>query len=324
MHRSSYIHILSAEEGKKLSSFYVYLPTGEDYYVRYKFVYIMNPVDPELSFGDSSNVYANCEFYRICGAEVGKLTGEEFSKCFAALQGGEIGLAFREEGAGDFIGGFHGDELVSDLSLSLDGSETPLNKPFFGVFEEAVFSETSYIYRCNTPSEKLIFHKQRYFISGSEIKLEQYIEWISDAKMLSDAFSPMLTAYRIDPDDSLRILTDTVEFYDRPDGELITVFDTTLHGTKSLTGKGNSEIVCRNTPSAAVRVYGKKSGYSAEAGYRIIDDSIPQNQISTCLCIRYAARDNKIYFDIGAGTTPVKGTVWKSEIYYRLSYFPAD
>ena len=85
----------------------------------------------------------------------------------------------------------------------------------------------STIFRCNTPSEKIIFHTQKYTVDGDFLKLSQYIEWIADGKVLQSAYTPMLTVQRIDPADRVTVLTDTVEFYDKTDGKVIRTFDTT-------------------------------------------------------------------------------------------------
>ncbi len=321
MANQPYIKIFAPEEERDYSSFYIYMPAGEQYYAQYRFVYVKNPVNESIVFENGPNDPANCDFFRVREAYIGKLDGEVFTPAFRALQGGEIGFAFCEKGAGDYSGGFHGDELIFDVSLNIDGIPTPLNQEYFGSFEMLIFEESSYIYRCNTPSEKLVLHKQKYIVSGDTIALEQYIEWVADAKPLVAAFMPMLTVQRLDPNDTKRILTDTVDFFSEPHGELLKTFDTTPYGDYA-DGKF-SENHCQNTPSTAVKVYGKHSGFMVEGGYRVIDESIPKEQISTMLCIRYGkSLDNKIYFNIAAGTAPQSGTVWKSDIYYRLTYLP--
>jgi len=315
----SYIKIFAPEEGKKYSSFYIYLPAGEGHYVEYRFVYVKNPIDPTLGFADGPNVPANCELYRIREAYVGRLDGDVFTASFRALQSGEIGFALREAGAGDFSGGFHGDEVFTYVNLTLDGKNMPLCEPYFGSFEAFELNMDSNIFRCNTPSEKIIFHRQKYTVDGNTLKLSQYIEWIADGKILQSAYTPMLTVQRIDPDDRVTVLTDTVEFYDKPNGTLIRTFDTTPYGADA--GGKYSDPVCANTPSTAVRVYGKKSGFCAECGYTVVDGTIPEDRIETNLDIRYKkALDNKIYFKIARDIAPKTGEVWQSEIYYRLTY----
>ena len=114
-------------------------------------------------------------------------------------------------------------------------------------------------------------------------------------------------------------LTDTVEFYDHRGGALIKTFDTTPYGADA--GGKYSDPVCAMTPSTAVRVYGKQSGFSAECGYTVKNGSIPKERVETNLDIRYKkALDNKIYFKIARDYAPRVGEIWESDIYYRLNY----
>lgn len=319
MDNKAYIKILSPVNDNKYSDFYLYLPASQDNYSEYRFVYMNKPVNPDLDYSGGPNDAANCEFYRIREAYIGKLDGEVFTRKFRALQGGEVGFAFCEKGAGDFCGGFHGDEVMTDVSLILNGVDTPLNKAYFGSIDSFEFIEDSFIYRCNTPSEKLVFHKQKYTLSGNTLNLSQYVEWVNDANPLVAAYTPMLTVQRLNPADTSKILTDTVEFYNKEGGKLLTSFDTTSYG-EALDGKF-SESVCRNTLSTAVKVYGKNSGFLVEGGYNVVNGTIPDTQIDTHLCIRFArCLDNKIYFNIAKGTAPKKNTVWQIDIYYRLTY----
>lgn len=100
---------------------------------------------------------------------------------------------------------------------------------------------------------------------------------------------------------------------------MIASFDTADYG-QQLGGKF-SESVCHDTLATVVKVYGKNSGVTAECGYTVVNDSIPREQISTHLCIRFAkCLDNKIYFNISKDTAPKKGTVWQSDVYYHLTY----
>lgn len=286
--------------------------------MQYRFRYEENPINPALGFSDGPNDPANRAFYRIREAYVGRLEGETFTPIFRALQGGEIGFAFREQGAGDFVGGFHGDEVMTFAELIIDGQKTALNQPRFATFTQLTFLQESIMTRCNTPDEKLVLHKQKYTVFENTVQLFQHIEWLSDAKPLHAAYAPMLTAQRLDPKDPSRVLTDTVEFYDGK-GALLTTFDTTPYGPDA--GGKYCDTVCKNTPAWSVKVYGKESGLALECGFTVVAGSIPIDQLSADLCIRYGkALDNKIYFEIGGKTAPKAGTVWEKDVYYRLTY----
>lgn len=314
-----YIKIFSPREGDRYGNFFVYIPAGEGAYAQYRFVYMNNPPKDGLGFSEGPNDPANCEFYRVREAYIGRLSGETFTPSFRALQGGEIGFAFCEKGAGDFCGGFHGDEVMTSVGLKLDGKEVDLGEQSFRSFDTFEFGEESYIYRCNTPDLRLALHRQKYTVERGALMLSQYIEWVNDALPLVAAYSPMLTVQRLDPADTSRVITDRVEFFDREGGLLLKTFDTSEYG--EILENEFSKSVCRDTPATAVRVFGEKSGFCAECGYSVADGSIPKEQIDTHLCIRFAkCLDNKIYFNIGKNTVPKAGTVWKSDIFYRLKY----
>ena len=323
----AYLHVLPIAGGATRASFDLYLPASEqgngEYYTCYHFRYEENPPDPSIPYGGGPNNPANRAFYRIRTAYITKKTDEGFRPAFRALQSGEIGFAFREEGAGDFVGGLHGDEVLSAVALTADGAERSLSEPFFGAIRRFSFFEDSLMYRCNSPSLPLARHTQTYLYDADSdavrLQLSQRVEWIADARPLSAAYLPMLTAQRLDPDAPERILSDTVEFYGA-DGETVGCFDTAPYGAD---GDGKKwDMVCEGTKATAVRVYGRESGFSAEAGYTVLNGSIPEEQQAASLCIRYMkqALDNKIYFNVGLGAAPKRGTVWESAVFYALRY----
>lgn len=326
MKKKPYLHILEKEDGMKYASFYLYLPANDldeevdSYYVKYRFVYVNKPFDSSLSYENGPNNPSNCNLYRIKKAYIVKKVGDEFIEQFRALSGGEIVLAFREQGAGDFVGGVHGDELLQDIFLKVDGEQISLNKPFFGSFNSFEFYMKSKMNRCNTPDMELAIHTQYFYIEEQKLCLKQNIEWLNDTYPMQAVYTPMLTAQRLNPDNSDEILSDTVEFYS-PENDLIRVFDTTDYGASADDGR-TWDIVCEGTKATKVRVYGKNSGFSAEVGYEICEKSIPMKYVNTSLCIRYMKRtvDNKIYFDISGGAAAKKGMCWKSNIYYTISY----
>lgn len=320
-HKNCYIQILPQSKDDSYYAFYLYLPAGNGYYAQYRFFHLRKPADPNLTFTDKANNQANSDFYRVRTAYIGTLEGQFFNPCFRALQEGEISFAVREMGGADFSGGIHGDEILQKVVLAADGVPLPLDQPAFLCFQCLTFDETSYIYRCNTPDHKLIYHTQRYTASGNTLSLHQKIEWIADPMPLQAAYSPMLTAQRMDPDRPGEVLTDTVIFYDKPEGQVLAAIDTTWHGTAPKEGVSNKAYP--PAPAMAAKVYGKKTGFAAEVGFFPVNDSIPREQISNLLWLRYDKDlDSKVYFNISTGVEPKAGTVWESDIYYRLTYEP--
>lgn len=313
----SYVEITSPENGREYGSFYVYLPASTDgaYYARYKFWFEENPPKPELTYENGVNDPANRRFYRVRTAYIVKRDGDAFVPMFRALQDGEIGFAIKEEGAGDFVGGFHGDEVLTEVALTVDGKKMPLDTPYFGTFSSLSFYEQSYIFRCNTPSEKIMLHTQIYTVDGDRLLLKQDIEWIADGRKIHSGYSPMLTAQRLNPDRTDEVLSDTVEFYGK-DGSLIASFDTSEYTYGKAVAGGASHGI--GTKATRAKAFKKEGGLVMEAGYTVRDGSISDEQIGSSLWIR--GTDNKVYFEITGHTTPKMGTAWRSDIFYRVTY----
>ena len=322
MEQKAYLRIYEPEGGLPYGDFSLFLPAG-DAYAEYRFVYEQDAIKPDLPFNKGPNDPANRSFYRIKTAWIVRQDGEWFVPMFRALQSGEIGLALREQGAGDFVGGLHGDENLTAVSLWLGDRQLPLDEPFFGCADGFRFVESSKISRCNTPDVILMLHDQVYTLEGNTLKLSQSVKWVNDALDIQSAFMPMLTVQRLNPANTSQILTDTVELY-APDGTLAGSFDTTPYGTVgNPNAKGDDTIpALKNTYATSAKVYGKNGGLCVEGGYTVLEDSIPKEQICTNLLIRFMPHtyDNKIYFRICAGQGPKAGTHWKSDVFYRITY----
>ena len=323
MERKAWLRILPREAGKEYSSFELYLPAGGERYAQYRFAYQENPPKPELAFHQGPNVPANQKVYRIHEAYVVRKEGDAFVPLFRALQQGEIGFAVREAGSGDAIGGYHGDEIFTDAALTVDGQQLDLRTPFFGQVEQLSFYQRSYINRCNLPGENVMLHTQTYTIAGATLKLSQDVLWVAEGRPMRFS-GPMLTAQRLDPERTDRILTDTVELYG-PDGKLLESCDTSPYGTVNPVpvSKGDSTIsTCHGTEATAAKVYGKHSGFCARVSFRELENTIPHAKKTSFLCIRFMshALDNKIYFRTSCDTPVPAGSRWRADVEYCITY----
>ena len=323
MEQKAWLRIRPREAEKEFGSFELYLPASGEHFTQYRFAYQENPPRPELAFHQGPNVPANQKIYRIHEAYLVKKEGETFAPLFRVLQGGEIGFAVREKGSGDAIGGFHGDEILTEAVLTANGEELDLRMPFFGPVEGFSFCQSSYINRCNTPSQKLMLHVQKYTAEEAALRLSQDVLWIEEGNPMHFG-GPMLTVQRLDPENTSRILTDTVEFYG-PDGTLLDTCDTTAYGTVNPipVAKGDNVIMaCRGAGATSVKVYGKNSGLCAEVGFRVLENTVPEEKSTHFLCIRFMSKalDNKIYFRTTCDTPVPKGSRWKADVEYRITY----
>ena len=318
------IHIVvsSRRPGERFSDFSVILPTAMGYSVEYRFSYVLTPPNESLSFGYDTGGTTNADIYRINGAFVGRWEDGGFSRAFRALQGGEISFAIREDGAADFVGGIHGDECMIAASLFADGCEIPLDSMGSYTAGAVELYEESYINRCNTPSEKIIFHKQKYSFSGGTLTLSQHIEWIGEPREIAFAFSPMLTVQRRAAEDSARVLTDTIELYAYGNDEPLGVFDTTPYGVEpSPDLPTRLGVGCAATRAIALG----KSGLRAEVAIRATGGELSPADVRSRIWPRYGTSlDSKIYFNICPKEKPPRvGTVWLEEIEYKIDFEPS-
>lgn len=315
-HSLLHLRVLAPREGETYASFFLYVPLRDGYTCEYRFLYVQRGVNPALSYGEGPNDPANSALFRICEAHVGHLSGEEFLPKFRALQGGEIAFALQEKGAGDFVGGYHGDEVLNTVTLMLDGTPCLLSAPAFLSGHTVTFSEASVIYRCNMPDVPLLSHRQTYTVREDTLLCSHSFRWLTDSHPIAGAYLPMLTAARYDPAPPHRLLSDTVEFFDTPGGRRVGVMDTTPYG---LVATGEEPPALRGVPAAAVRVTGRESGFTAEAG--LIPRSPLPGAVTAHVWPRYGADlDSKIYFEVGGGTAPKAGTLLEADVYYRLAY----
>ena len=92
--------------------------------------------------------------------------------------------AILEQGASDFIGGFHGDENNVFLSVLIDGKEYDINGDDFNVDvkNEIRIVNNSILNRCNTPNDNVfnrykvnIWNKDNYIVANRYIALQDFI-----------------------------------------------------------------------------------------------------------------------------------------------------
>ena len=313
-----YIEVTERRAGEAYADFCLYLPAGKSRFLQYRFVYVERPEKADLCYDVGPNDPANSRLYRIREAFIGRLSEGHFAPDYRILQYGEIGFAMQEEGAGDYVGGVHGDEVADTILLMGDGTAIPLDAPFFGAYTEITLLQKSVIFRCNTPSTPLCLHEQCYTLRGGEMTLAHRVEFLRDANRLVAACMPMLTIERLDPADPSHRLTDLISFYDREGGSLVATLDTTPYGTTPPEGLSSSCL--RGTPATAVVAIGRESGVMAEAGLRLPSGSPLLGRVRSSVWIRYGNDyDSKVYFDVGGKTAPRCGEVWETEAYYRIT-----
>ena len=204
------LEILPKKEGHAYPCFRVYLPTtaGDGYYVRYNFHYEYNDVRENYAPNSTTNV----SNYRIREAHlvrVGALTDRAVAQetVLPVLQSGEISLAIREALpdvshlapaalpagkagaylAADFIGGYHGDERLTAVTLQADDTEISLADavPEVRCCSTLRFSQRTTLYRWGTSAAEsfgtpVAEHAQALTATAAGLQNRQELTWLRD------------------------------------------------------------------------------------------------------------------------------------------------
>ncbi|MBE7052698.1 MAG: hypothetical protein E7391_00285 [Ruminococcaceae bacterium] len=232
------VKVYDVASGASYASFDVFVKGTKktsNMYTMYKFQHINNE-RIEQDYTSGANVRQDATLYRVKTAFKAARTDEfTFTRGTQVLQEGEIEMAIREASSeytnnkapGDFIGGFHGDEHLTSVTLKIDGKEIPLNKAGNYVGKKIEFDQYSVVNRCNTPEEKLINHTKKYVVTKNGIDLNQIAEWIGPAK-INVAYLTMFTIMR-QPGANADRVTDYMKFY-WSDGTEAAYYDVSNYG----------------------------------------------------------------------------------------------
>lgn len=312
-----------ADVGKDYKDIYIYMPTSDasgKYYIRYNLCYTISEQPDDMTVANKANTGYNQETYRIKGAYLTEKTGDTFIvKMKGVLHEGELELAIKESRSGinDFIGGYHGDEIMKYARLFVDGEEITINSQAKGVTacREITFETDTTMYRCasstaeNKNGTAVCDHYLYYKINSKDgIVVDQKVTWLVD-NFKNDV--PMVCMFTIGRySDNVKI-TDIIEYY-KWDGSYIDTLDATGYGP----GANGFLYSSYNGPAYAI-AYSKDSGFKATVGYKNIRGLTDTFQ--NYVWIRQY-NDNKVYFKANAGRTNQKGEVWEWTNYFNFDY----
>lgn len=314
-------------------SFNVYTQTTHhsgEYFIRYKFVYEYDDIDETLTWYTGPNTSANRMNYRIKTGQIVKKSDSGFLTVYNILQGGEISMAMKEQDpltgatAGDFVGGFHGDENIKSATLVLDGdTKIELYQGKAGLYNctTVEFKQFTAIDRCHTAYNKVMNHNQHYLIDTNGIRLNQQVEWLSGDFTPSpyETFLQMFTLYRENIDRVGDYLTTIVNLLDE-DGKVLDSVDTT---TITVPSDKESTPTSQSDKYRYAEYIGEEKGIYAIAGYQLVDNSCFAN--NAYVAVRRAQGDNKWYPSFkGATATPAAGEVWNVNAFYYIDYNPRN
>ena len=345
------LRVKKATEGNAFGDAEIYVRSSDksgDFYTKYNLCYEKDPATKAIKMGDDivplvwengTNGGYNRSNYRIKAGYVCKWNSDTdtFEEIYPILQQGEISMGVKEirrsDGAmaGDFVGGYHGDENIKitdgvpQVKMTLDGKEISLDggDELFVEGNELCFEQTTLINRCNTPKEVIIEHGQIMVFNTSGIHERQSAVFLSDdyeeqgKYMLDNGQSclQMFTLFRIDMRDKVGRMCDLLNFYDE-NKKLVASADTSECplGYHGWTGNDTQKI------NRYVEYRSKDKGVYALAGFKILNDSVDCH--SAKIMIR-AHGDNKLYCSFESKNPtrqPIKGERWELDLLYYIDY----
>lgn len=332
------------------SDFYAYVRTSDpsgDYYVRYKFDYIYNTTTDNYK----PNTCTNIGSYRLNGAELVKVSAVSDTAITAqvkwvVLGGGEVSLAISQKNpyldlipdsakgsdyiytegsiAGqsvEHVGGFHGDEWLSAVSLIVDGSVIDLKSAEKKVIacSSILFDLTTTMYAWGTSHDdyrglEFAEHTQNFAINLGGINHMQTIEWLR-SDYSPAGYMPMFTMMRGGINDRF---IDTMRSYDA-NGNLV---DTYTMAPTQITTQTNVLADWAGETVAAYEYSGSK-GVSARIDFREANNNV---KLASYIAMRAesngASSDNKMYapFSRAQSGMPQEGELWMVESHYVIDY----
>jgi uncharacterized membrane protein len=261
---------------------------GSNHYLKYTLKHIVS----------SKNKGINADLWRLYEVyDVRKTGSNKFSNSLGPIiNAGEWECAIAEKGC-DFIGGYHGNELVDEVSLTIDNKPYTISNKNLFECRSIVFKQQSILISRKT--DKPIVHRLvEYDINSDRILIKQQIEWLSDAE-ISKSYLAMLPIVRkienIQITDSAYSDIDNT-IYDISKPNLNLKINTPNHGIKQLT------------------VYGSKSGFNVSVKV----DKTPNLSNSNAF-VSNAQQYNKIYFDFSGPYTASCGELWDICAEYQIT-----
>jgi len=106
---------------------------------------------------------------------------EEGERLFGIVDGGEWEMAIMLEGRPDFIGGNnHGNEIVEEFTVSVDGEEYDIaSVTEKKEFKTVVVFEKTKMFDPSETSMKVAVHEKNYIFDEQGLSLTQYVSWMN-------------------------------------------------------------------------------------------------------------------------------------------------
>ncbi|MCR9549029.1 hypothetical protein [Vibrio antiquarius] len=214
------------------------------------------------------------------------------------VNAGEWELAIREAGADDFMGGYHGDELLTSVSLVINGENVPIRESQY-VADSLSFTQTSDLYSWYT-GQVVAKHIKEYKFSQAGIILKQKVEWERSVEVSRAYLSMFPVKRKIDYTSGTQI-TDTAWYW--PSGDIQDVSESGF----ALNVKTSDDEIWLEGAESRFRAEVKMTEHPRLPGYNVFVHNVDAY--------------NKIYFDISNRYTTKIGEIWETETIYKLTTY---
>lgn len=235
--------------------------------------------------------------------------------------------------AGDFVGGWHGDENIENgqLVMYLDGEAIDFTKAGTYTGTQFIFDQTCLIDRCDEPGNNVMRHRQYMLIDSNGLRNDQTVEFLTNDFVPDEAqtYLQMCTFNRqnfsLEKEERVKpenYICSNLNMLDA-NGKVLSNHDLSNHQVADKTKTVGASVENRyveylgNPNNAGKGLYGR-------VGFVIDDHSFQPSNIK--ISVRETQGDNKWYasFKSYNGTTVPKGEIWNISDYYYFDYAPTD
>lgn len=235
--------------------------------------------------------------------------------------------------AGDFVGGWHGDENIENgqLIMYLDGEAIDFTKAGTYTGTQFIFDQTCLIDRCDEPGNNVMRHRQYMLIDSNGLRNDQTVEFLTNDFVPDEAqtYLQMCTFNRqnfsLEKEERVKpenYICSNLNMLDA-NGKVLSNHDLSNHQVADKTKTVGASVENRyveylgNPNNAGKGLYGR-------VGFVIDDHSFQPSNIK--ISVRETQGDNKWYasFKSYNGTTVPKGKIWNISDYYYFDYAPTD
>ena len=281
-------------EANKMS---VYQKGSGTNYIEYNF-------ERETFAFDGSSPSNNLDCWRIKGAYE---CSADYLRLRVLVDIGAWECAIKEDGAVDFIGTFHGDDVLVDAFFIINNKEYSQSS-LFDIDNPSGFEfvQTSNLYSCNTQTKVASCYRHYQWFDNS-VTVEQKITFVKPV-VVKDAYLAMLPVKRT--------LDDTTQITDSG----LRLYDGNVYHDPDMTTTSFSLNMTPASDGSLSKLWGKTSGVGFEV--KMMKTPNLQNQD---FYISNAALYNKFYFN-AKGTGSAAGTyttqtneAWQSVIRFTVN-----